>query len=104
MKNCTISSLEKFKVSTQYKLVEDYIYKDLKDTDGFSVYRIGITLDIVHEKYTLQEIEAFVEPHFLYVEKEVSDAGNTIQKYILGGELEDLQNFKSIIQNTSAAI
>ncbi|WP_298520993.1 hypothetical protein [uncultured Kordia sp.] len=75
--------------------MEENIYKDLNDKAGFSTYRIGIT---IHKKHSLKELNTLVEPYFLYVEKELALKDYTKQYFILGGELEDIQKFKSMFK------
>jgi len=98
MINCRLIPLTKNQIPSKYKLVEENVYLDLNDGDGFFMYRIGISVDHTGKKVSIQELEQLVEPHFLYIEKELRLHIDSIQYYILGGELEDIQKFKSMIK------
>ncbi|EDP96385.1 hypothetical protein U8527_09760 [Kordia algicida OT-1] len=93
MKNAKIIIPEKFQNSSKYQYIEDGIYNDLHDDDGFFTYRIAIKIEVDSEKKSPEMICKQIESHFVYIEE--ASAENTIYTYILGGELKDLQKFKS---------
>ena len=95
--NCAITQLQKTHIPSKYKQIEESVYLDLGDADGFSMYRIGISIDISDKKVSAKELEQFVEPHFLYIVTELRFDSKTLKYYVLGGELEDVQKFKSIL-------
>lgn len=98
MKNFNIVATEKFSNPLNYQLVEDGIYNDLNDVDGFSTYRIAVTVTIEKETISPQILDKKLEPYFVYVEETLNTPKNKVCKYIIGGELEDLQKFKTIIK------
>ena len=97
MRNFNIIELNKFRNTSNYEFVEDGIYNDLNDVDGFSTYRIAIALKLEKENSTQQIIDKQLEFYFVYIEEVVGFEENNMQKYILGGELEDLQKFLTLL-------
>ncbi len=98
MKNFNIIALKKFRNASNYQLIEDGIYNDLNDVDGFSTYRIAIAVTFEKEKLPHKEVDKQLEPYFVYIEEAISFNENQTHSYIIGGELEDLQNFKAVIK------
>ena len=81
-----------------YRLTEKDIYLDLNDTTGFSMYRMIIS--IYYQENSLEEqIEKKIEDLLVYIERKQLNYNNRFVHYILGGDLEDLKNFKNKIQN-----
>ncbi|WP_430409472.1 hypothetical protein [Kordia sp.] len=99
MKNFNIIVLEKFRNASNYQLIEDEIYNDLNDVDGFSTFRIAIAITFEKKKLSVTEVDKQLESYFLYIEEVLPLQDKRTHLYIIGGELEDLQNFtKSSIE------
>ncbi|WP_298427351.1 hypothetical protein [uncultured Kordia sp.] len=98
MKNFNIIPFKKFQNSSNYQLIEDGIYNDLNDVEGFSTYRTAVAITFEKEKLPKQAVEKQLESYFVYIEEALNFDENKTYFYVIGGELEDLQNFKSIIQ------
>lgn len=98
MKNFNIIPFEKFRKASNYQLIEDGIYNDLNDVDGFSTCRIAIAITFEKEKLLKEEVDKQLESYFVYIEEVINSNKNRTHFYIIGGELEDLQYFKSIIE------
>lgn len=83
-----------------YRLIEKDIYLDLNDTCGFSMYRMMIT---VHYQDDLlqDQIERKIEDVLVYIEKKQTCHHRKLVHYILGGDLEDLKDFKNKIQQSN---
>lgn len=96
MKNFNIIAYQKFQNTSNYQFVEDGIYNDLNDTDGFSTYRTAVVITFQKNKESRQTIEKHLESHFVYIVETIDAKENNSYKYILGGELEDLQKFLSL--------
>jgi len=96
MKNFNIIELTKFRNASNYQYIEDGIYNDLNDIDGFSTYRIAVVIKFGKGEKSQQALEKQLESYFVHIEEMVGFEENDTQKYILGGELEDLQKFLTL--------
>lgn len=96
VKNFYNIELKKISDTTSYELVEEGIYNDLQDADGFSTHRIAVKICFKNKKPSLKEVDKQLAPYFVYVDKTLAVVEATSCMYVLGGELEDLQNFKQI--------
>ncbi|WP_420574346.1 hypothetical protein [Kordia sp.] len=93
MKSFKVIIPKKFYNTSNYQCVEDKIYNDLNDIDGFSTYRIAIAIKNTQETICPKKIDKQLESYFVYIEEDLGLTETTNQKFILGGELEDLQKF-----------
>lgn len=99
MKTFNITTLEKFRNASNYQLIEDGIYNDLTDVDGFSTYRIAVVITSATEQLSVDEMDKQLESYFVYIDETIHFDKNKMHSYIIiGGELEDLQNFKANIE------
>jgi hypothetical protein len=73
------------------------IYKDLTDDGGFATYRIAMAMDLEAGEDTQYRLVDILDEYLVHVEEFLNNDGNNSLKYIFGGELDDVQNFKSII-------
>jgi uncharacterized protein (UPF0216 family) len=96
MRNFNTIELKKFQDTSNYQLIEEGIYNNLNDIDRFSRYRIAIVLKIEKEKSSQQTIDEVLESYFVHIEETLGFEENNMQKYILGGELEDLKKFRAL--------
>lgn len=85
--------------SFNYKLIEDNVYVDLNDTSGFSNYRMAVLIKEIEDDFLKKKIEGQIEDYLVYIEKSFVCKESNKLKYILGGDLEDLKNFKSRIKS-----
>jgi hypothetical protein len=97
MKNIRIIELEKLKDTSNFQLVEENIYNDLNDDGGFATYRIAIAMDLEDGEDTQYPLEDILDKYLVHVEEFLTNEENNSLKYIFGGELDDVQNLKSIV-------
>src|SRR5680860_382494 len=97
MKNFRIIELEKLKDVSNFQFVEEGIYNDLNDDGGFATYRIAMAADLEDGEDTQYPLEDILDEYLVHVEEFLNNDENNSLKYIFGGELDDVQNFKSII-------
>ncbi len=98
MSNITLETCEKYSNQQNYELIENSIYKDLKDEDdGNCRMTISYELDSDNSQYPLEDI---LDKFYLYVsdflESENNSNSNKI-KIELGGTLEDIKKAQEII-------
>lgn len=87
-----------------YKLVEDDVYLDLNDASGFSTYRMGILIENYTNIVSKKLIDKQLEDYLIYIEKTIICECNNELKYVLGGDLEDIRLFKTIIKSKNVFI
>lgn len=97
MKNFKIIEVEKLKDSSSYELIEDGIYNDLKDDGGFSTHRIAMTMELEEGENSQYPLEDILDKYYVHVEEFLEAKNENEPSYIFGGELDNIQNFKSII-------
>ena len=97
MKNIRIIEHEKLKDTSHYELIEQDIYKDLKDEDGYSTYRIAMSMEQEDGEDSQYPLEDILEKYLVHVEEFLESGESNIHRYILGGELDDVRNLKSIL-------
>lgn len=93
MKNFRVIELEKLKDTSNFQQIEEGIYNDLNDDGGFATYRMDIE-DGENTQYPLEDI---LDEYLVHVEEFLESADTNSLKCVFGGELDDVQNFKSII-------
>lgn len=101
MKNISIATCQKYENYKKFKLIENGIYEDLKDTDD-TKYRMTITYDLEPENDTNNQypIEDILDEFYLYVSDFLESENNsktTNHKLELAGELDDLKRCQKII-------
>jgi hypothetical protein len=97
MKNFRIIEVENLKNSTRYELIEDHIYNDLKDDGGFSTHRIAMTMELEDGENNQYPLEDLLDKYYVHVEEFLESQNENEPRYIFGGELDDIQKFKSLI-------
>lgn len=97
MKNFRIIALEKLSDSSNYQLIEEGIYNDLHDSGGFSTYRMAMAVDSEADDTGQYPLEDILDQFLVHVEEFIESPDEDVRMFMFGGELDDLQNFKSII-------
>jgi hypothetical protein len=97
MKNFRIIELEKLKDVSNFQLVEEGIYNDLNDDGGFATYRIAMAMDLENEEDSQYPLEDILDEYLVHVEEFLNNDENNSLKCVFGGELDDVQNFKSLV-------
>lgn len=97
MKNFKVIKVEKLKDISNFKLIEKDIYNDLKDNGGFATHRIALSMELEEGEDTQYPLEDILDEYLVHIEEFLTSDKDTVQKYIFGGDLEDIQNLKSII-------
>lgn len=97
MKNIKTIPLDTFNNTSHYQLIEESIYNDLKSEDGFATHRMAMSMELEEGEDTQYPLEDILDKYRVHVE-EFLDADNDIMcRYVMGGDLENLQALKSII-------
>ena len=96
MKNFRIIEVEKLKDSSSYQLIEEGIYNDLKDDGGFSTHRIAMSMELEDGENSQYPLEDILDKYYVHVEEFLQSQIENESRFIFGGELDDVQNFKSI--------
>lgn len=96
MKNFRTIELEKFNDISNFQPIEESIYNDLRDDGGFATYRIAMAMELEEGEDSQYPLEDILDNYLVHVEECLDSEGSTV-KYIFGGELDDIQNFKSIL-------
>jgi len=97
MKNFRIIEVEQLKDTAHYELIEADIYKDLLDDGGFATHRIAMSMELEEGEDSQYPLEDILDKYYVHVEVFLETDHERCPKYIFGGELEDIQKFKSII-------
>lgn len=97
MKNFRIIELQKLKDASHFELIEENIYNDLTDDGGFATYRIAMAADLEDGDDTQYPLEDILDKYLVHIAEFLESDDKSTLKYIFGGELDDIQNFKSII-------
>jgi len=92
MYKLTIIELAKFKNVSNYKLIENKIYRDINDCEGFFTHRIAVSLHM-NDFINLCHIQKRLEDFFIYIEEVLDFDKSNAKALILGGDFEDLQKF-----------
>ncbi len=100
MKNISLEKCKKYKDPSEYRLIEDGIYADLKDGSE-QKYRMTISYELesneTNNQYPLEDI---LDKYLLHVSDFLESEKNTNQnsyKLELGGFLDGMKNAKEII-------
>lgn len=98
MSNITLETCEKYSNKENYVLIENGIYKDLKDEDDAN-YRITISyeLDSDDNQYPLEDL---LDKFYLHVSDFLESENNSNSNKIiqeLGGTLDDIKKAQEII-------
>ncbi|GGG09622.1 hypothetical protein GCM10011344_07780 [Dokdonia pacifica] len=98
MNNITLETCDKYSNQENYKLIENGIYKDLKDEDDAN-YRMTISyeLDSDNSQYPLEDI---LDKFYLHVSdflESENDSDSNKVKQELGGTLDGIKNAQEII-------
>ncbi len=101
MKNISLEKYQKYENSEQFKLIENGIYQDLKDSDD-TKYRMTISYDLEPENDTNNQypLEDILDKYYLHVSdflESENDSDPNNFKLELAGELGDLKNSQNII-------
>jgi hypothetical protein len=97
MKNFKIITLEKLNDTSNYQLIEEGIYNELKDDSGFATHRIAIAMELEEGDDSQYPLEDILDKYLVHVEEFLDSDDDQNLNYIIGGDLDDIQNFKSII-------
>lgn len=97
MKNFEIIEIDKFKDSSNYEMIEEGIYNDLKDDGGFSTHRIAMTVEVEEGENSQYPLEDVLDKFYVHVEEFLEPKNENESRFIFGGELDDIQNLKSLI-------
>ena len=97
MKNFRVIELEKLKDTSNYGRIEEGIYNDLKDDGGFSTHRIAMSMELENGDGSQYPLEDILDKYYVHIEEFLESKDENNPKYIFGGELNSIQNFKSII-------
>ena len=95
MKNFRIIEVEKLKDYSSYELINEGIYNDLKDDGGFSTHRIAMAVELEAGENSQYPLEDILDKYYVHVEEFLESKSENESNYIFGGELDDIQNFKS---------
>lgn len=101
MKNISIEKSQKYENSEHFKLIENGIYEDLKDSDDTN-YRMTITYDLEPENDTNNQypLDDILDEFYLYVSDFLESENNsktTEYKIELAGEFDSLKKCQKII-------
>ncbi|MCR9154370.1 MAG: hypothetical protein NXI09_09690 [Bacteroidetes bacterium] len=97
MKNFEIIEIDKFKDSSNYEMIEDGIYNDLNDDGGFATHRIAMTMVVEEGENSQYPLEDVLDKFYVHVEEFLEPKNENETRFIFGGELDDIQNLKSLI-------
>lgn len=101
MKNIKLLRLEKYNNLSEYQIIEDGVYKDLKDTESTNI-RIALSFELEIGENEQYPIEDILDKYYLHV-SEFLEVNNTDSRngsmlnLELAGELEDIIDVKDII-------
>jgi hypothetical protein len=97
MKNFRIIAVEKLKDSSTYEWIEEGIYNDMKDDDRFSTHRIAMTMVLEEGENSQYPLEDLLDEYCVHVEEFIESKSENEPRFIFGGELDNIRNFKSLI-------
>jgi hypothetical protein len=97
MKNFRIIALDKLKSSSNYQLIEEGIYNDLKNDDGFASHRMAMAMELEEGESSQYPLEDILDKYLVHIEEFLDSDDDKTLKYIIGGDLDSIQNLKSII-------
>lgn len=97
MKNFRPIAPQELNDRNRYEPVEEGIYKDLHDKGGFATYRMAMAMEQEEGEDSQYPLEAILDHFYVHVEVFLDAPAPGIFQAIFGGELNDLQNFKTII-------
>lgn len=97
MKNFRPISPEALNDRNRYEPVAEGIYNDLHDSGGFATYRMAMAMEMEVGEDSQYPLEDILD-HFLVHVDEFLDADDPNEFHgIFGGELDDLQQFRTLI-------
>lgn len=101
MKNISLQKCQKYENSEQFKLIENGIFEDLKDSDD-TKYRMTISYNLETENDTNNQypLDDILDEFNIYVSDFLETENNSINtehKLELAGELDDLKKCQKII-------
>ena len=98
MSNITLETCNKYSNQENYELIENGIYKDLKDEDDANCrMTISYELDSDDSQYPLEDV---LDKYYLHVSdflESENDSNSNKVKQELGGTLDDIKNAQEII-------
>lgn len=97
MKNFRPISPEELNNRSRYEPVEADIYRDLDDNGGYATYRMAMAMEQEEGEDSQYPLEDILDHFLVHVEVFLDTPAPGIFQAIFGGELDDLQNFKTII-------
>lgn len=97
MKNFKIIEVEKLKNPSNYELIEEGVYNDLSDKGGFSAHRIAMEMELEDGEDSQYPLEDILDKYYVHIEDFLASEDPKKLKFILGGELDSIQKFKSIV-------
>lgn len=99
MTNISLFKCLKHENSSNYELIEEGVYEDLKDNES-SKFRIAISYELETNEDEQYPLEDILNKYFLHVEdflEDENDSESNLFKLELGGRLEDIIEVKNII-------
>jgi len=97
MKNFRILEVEKLQDASHYTLVEPGIYNDVNDGGGFATHRMAMGMELEPEENSQYPLEDILDKYLVHVAEFLPSTEENQPRYIMGGELDSLQNLKTII-------
>jgi hypothetical protein len=97
MKNFRIIAPEELNDRSRYEPAEEGIYRDLHDKGGYATYRLAMAMEQEEGEDSQYPLEDILDHYLVHVEVFLDAPAPGIFQAVFGGELDDLQNFKTII-------
>lgn len=97
MKNFRIIAVEKLQDTSSYQLIEEGVYNDLNNEDGFATHRIAIAMELEDGEDSQYPLEDLLDKYLVHIEEFLDSDDDKTLKLILGGDLSNIQDLKSII-------
>ena len=94
MKHFKILDLDQFKDSARYEAIEAGIYQDTEG--GVASHRLAMAMELEENEDSQYPLEDILDRYLVHVEGFLS-TDETCQEYIFGGNLEGLQQLKSLV-------
>jgi len=102
MKDIKLLKLDKYNDLSHYQMIEEGIYKDLRDADNTNC-RIALSFELENGESKQYPLEDILNKYYLHVSDFLKDINNSTENILnvlkleLAGELDDIRNAKFII-------
>ncbi|MGH1336831.1 MAG: hypothetical protein ACRBFS_11965 [Aureispira sp.] len=97
MKKIKSIQLEQLENSSTYKLIEEGIYSDWREERDYASYRFPITMELEDGENSQYPLEDILDKYLVHVEEFLDSKETTVLRFVLGGDLNNLQDLKAIL-------